>query len=147
MRPVPASPIDVSPDHSPRHRPFSWNYVPCLGLLRLEGELDLAGIGELRSALAAAEDQTRTLTVDLAGLDFIDCAALACILRHSRRMSRSGGRLVLEGHRGQVTRVLDLTGLSGGVERLSAGPGLRFTSGPCARPGPAASAEGAHGAL
>lgn len=135
MRPVPANPIDVSADRRPRHHSFSWNYVPCLGLLRLEGELDLARIEELRTALAAAEDPARTLTVDLAGLDFIDCAGLACIFRLAGRMSRTGRRLVLEGDHGQVKRLLDLTGLSTGVERLSEGPHLRLASGPWAGAG------------
>lgn len=143
MRPAPASPIDAAADRRPSHRPFTWNYVPCLGLLRLEGELDLAGIEELRVALVAAEDPARALTVDLAGLDFIDCAALAGLFRLAGRMSRAGRRLVLAGDHGQVARLLDLTGLPAGAERLSDGPHLRLASGPWA--GAEATAPGGGG--
>ena len=98
---------------------------------------------DLRSAFAAADEPTRDLTVDLGGLDFIDCAALACLFRVAEQMSRSGRRLVLRGGRGQVARLLDLTGLPTGVERLSDGPRLRLVSGPWAREGSTASREGA----
>jgi hypothetical protein len=47
--------------------------------LRLFGELDLATRDVLRAALLAAEESAAVVTIDLAHLEFIDCAGLATL--------------------------------------------------------------------
>jgi anti-anti-sigma factor len=150
MPPVPVSSIPVPSDRSAPHGPFRWSCEsdwPESLRLQLVGELDLDGIEELRLALLAAEDPARLLIVDLARLDFIDCAATACLFRVAVHLSRTGRRLLLVGDHGQVARLLDLTGIPPGVDRLSEVPSLRLASDPGARAGSSASSEGAGVAL
>lgn len=128
------SPIQVPEDGDGRHGPFAWSRRSegaDAVRLRLAGELDLAGVEELGLALQGAKDPARDLTVDLGGLDFVDCAALACLFRAALDLSRSGRRLILVGGQGQVARLLALTGFPPGVERLSDTPHLRLVSGSC----------------
>ncbi len=137
MSPVRVSSKQFPVDRRGRRGPFQWSCeadAPDSLRLRLLGELDLDGIEELRVALSAAEDPVH-LTVDLAGLDFIDCAATACMFGVAIKLSRSGRKVLLVGDRGQVARLLDLTGLPAGVEPLSDGPHLSLVSGPWARAG------------
>jgi anti-anti-sigma factor len=150
MPPVPVSSIPVptdrsAPDRSAPHGSFRWSCEPDWPdslRLQLVGELDLDGIEELRLALLAAEDPARLLIVDLAGLDFIDCAATACLFRVAVHLFRTGRRVLLAGGHGQVARLLDLTGIPPGVEQLPDVPHLRLASGPRARAGSSASSEG-----
>jgi anti-anti-sigma factor len=73
--------------------------------LRLEGEVDLAVVGELQEAIGRAP--VGNLLVDLEGCEFIDSTAIAALLM----AHRDGHRVLLHGASGQVLRVLRITGV------------------------------------
>jgi anti-anti-sigma factor len=107
------SPLEVPRPGCGGHRLFAWSseaHGPRSARLRLRGELDLDGLGELRAVLPDAGDEIETLVVDLTNLDFIDCAAVGLLARAADRISHRGGTFRLVGARGQVARVLDLAG-------------------------------------
>jgi anti-anti-sigma factor len=81
-------------------------------VIRITGELDLAGCPELESALQKAERaHADRIIVDLEGLTFIDSVGLATILKASRRSARDGNRLEVTRGRGQPAKMFWLTGL------------------------------------
>ena len=81
-------------------------------VIRITGELDLAGCPELESALQEAERaHADRIIVDLEGLTFIDSVGLATILKASRRSARDGNRLEVTRGRGQPAKMFWLTGL------------------------------------
>jgi len=61
------------------------------------------------AVLAAAAARDPRIIVDLAALEFIDCCALGALGRAQAR--QAGGDLLLAAPRGQVRRILTLTGL------------------------------------
>jgi anti-anti-sigma factor len=80
-------------------------------LIEIHGELDLAGVDELRAALERAGRDHSMVVLALAECDFIDCAAVEAILRARARLAAEECRLLLSAPRAQVRRVLALTGL------------------------------------
>ena len=83
---------------------------PVAYVIRIEGELAVAGCSDLESALAAAErSQAEQIVVDLDQLSFIDAGGLETLLRASRRSASNGSRLRLTRGRGEVARLLSLT--------------------------------------
>jgi anti-anti-sigma factor len=98
-------------------------------VIRVEGELDLAGTSDLESALADAErSRADRILVDLEGLDFIDASALGILVSAYRRSAEDGNRLSLTRGTGEVARVFRLTSLDSKLpftERISAGWGGR----------------------
>jgi anti-sigma B factor antagonist len=79
--------------------------------LSLEGELDLATATALEERLGELEDSGCThLTVDLAGLDFIDSTGLRVLIQASARAEERGHELVLLPARESVQRVFEVTG-------------------------------------
>jgi anti-sigma B factor antagonist len=81
-------------------------------VIRVEGELDMAGTSDLESALANAElSQTDRIVVDLEGLSFIDASGLRILVAASRRSVDNGNRLSLTPGKGEVTRIFRLTRL------------------------------------
>lgn len=80
--------------------------------IQVEGELDLAVVGQLDEALTAAAKECRRVLVGLERCDFIDSSGIAVILRAHNRMEEEDGRLVVYAPSAQVLRVLSLTGLT-----------------------------------
>jgi anti-sigma B factor antagonist len=80
-------------------------------VLRLQGELDASNRDRLHSAISSALENHPLLVVDLAGLDFTDCAGLSVLVWAHKRMAGCGHRLVLTGAKPNVARLLHLTGL------------------------------------
>jgi anti-anti-sigma factor len=79
--------------------------------LSLEGELDLANASALEERLSELEDSGSTqLTVDLAGLDFIDSTGLRVLLQASARAQERGHELILRPAPATVQRVFEVTG-------------------------------------
>jgi anti-sigma B factor antagonist len=79
--------------------------------LTLEGELDLAGAGQMEACLAAAEhDQPARLLVDLSRLQFIDSTGLRLLLQADARAKERGYELVLRAGEEAVQRVFEVTG-------------------------------------
>jgi len=83
------------------------------GVLRLAGELDMAGLPALEDALAGAEETLggRMLTVDLGELEFMDCTGLSALVAAAERASARGTRLEVAPGSGAPARVLRLCGL------------------------------------
>ncbi|GIF72767.1 STAS domain-containing protein [Asanoa siamensis] len=81
--------------------------------LRVAGELDMStapGLLARIEALAAAGSPR--LVVDLTALIFCDSAGLTTFVRGDRRCMEAGGWLRLTGARGQVARVIDISGVA-----------------------------------
>jgi anti-sigma B factor antagonist len=77
--------------------------------LVLSGELDLSGTDRLLRAGENVPDGA-TLTLDLAGLSFMDSSGLKVFMNLDRRSRRDGWSLAIENPRGQVLRLLQLCG-------------------------------------
>jgi anti-anti-sigma factor len=85
--------------------------------LRLTGELDLETTPALDEQLREIDGaHPANLRVDLGGVEFMDSAGLAAILRAQRSATSSGHTLSLRRATGQVQRLFDLTGMT---ERLT----------------------------
>ena len=79
-------------------------------VIRVEGELDLAGASDLESALANAElSRADRIVVDLDGLSFIDATGLGILVAASHRSADNGNRLRMTRGRGEVSRLFRLT--------------------------------------
>src|SRR4051794_30364968 len=59
------------------------------------GELDLATVDQLRTALERAEADARELVIDLRGLEFLDSTGLGELMAAQRRAREAGRHLVL----------------------------------------------------
>ena len=83
----------------------------------LSGELDHHEARSLLHQINEVLDETlpRDCAVDLSGLRFMDSSGIAVIVRLSRRMRESGGRLWLEKPSGQPKRVIE----TAGIDRLA----------------------------
>ena len=81
-------------------------------VVSIEGELDLHTAPELEQALGTILARGgRSVVVDLAGLEFIDSAALAALLRALPRFRARGGRFLLVTEDRRILRTLEITGL------------------------------------
>jgi anti-sigma B factor antagonist len=79
--------------------------------LTVAGELDLASVELFLSQARAALDGS-VLTLDCAGLTFIDSTGLGALVRLREEARGRGSDVVLTRVPSQVSRILDLTGLS-----------------------------------
>ena len=83
---------------------------PSTPVLRLRGELDLAGVGMLEGpAFRLMEQGAREVVLDLSELDFVDVSGVNALLALDRAAARLGARLVLRGAQPQARRVLQAT--------------------------------------
>ncbi|GAA2140891.1 STAS domain-containing protein [Actinomadura napierensis] len=81
-------------------------------VVRLRGELDIAGSDELRRRLdAARREHGDHLILDLADLEFMDSQGLSVIVGCYKAATAAGGSLTLAGPRPIVRRTLEITGL------------------------------------
>jgi len=79
--------------------------------LTLEGELDLASVGELEQQLQAAQaDKPSRVVVDLRRLAFIDSSGLRAIIQANTNARAEGIDLVLRPGGDSIQRVFELTG-------------------------------------
>ncbi len=80
-------------------------------VVALRGELDVATVGRLRDALAAAIDDTSIalVVVDLVEVTFIDSTGLMTLLNALRRLVRRRARLVLACNNPTVLRLFQAT--------------------------------------
>lgn len=87
----------------------SGHVVVCLG-----GEVDIAAVGAVTTALAEAIRQTRTgVIVDLADLAFIDASGLGALVRAYQRSRHLPAGLCLAAAPGHVIRLLRVSRLAG----------------------------------
>jgi anti-anti-sigma factor len=93
--------------------------------LVLAGELDLCARTHFQQALQDAQSDASRVVLDLQALTLIDCASLSVVFEAALETRRRDAVLILLDPRGQVRRVLDLTGAPEGVtvlERSDAEP-------------------------
>jgi anti-sigma B factor antagonist len=91
-----------------------------LPLVSVSGELDLASVDELRTALAtAAAASSSSVVVDVSDVSFIDSTALAALLRSNDELSSDGVQMVMACPPGPVRRLLTMTSLD---DRLTLAP-------------------------
>lgn len=83
-----------------------------LGLVVLEGELDISTAPRFKADLYALVDEgARDIVVDLTAVTFIDSTALGVLIGGVRRVRPAGGSIVLVVDGRAVRRALALTGL------------------------------------
>jgi anti-sigma B factor antagonist len=84
-----------------------------LSVVRLAGELDLAGAPELSRALASIPATASTrVVVDLTKLAFMDSTGLRALIVAAKALAATGGTLTLAGPRPAVQRLFELVRLS-----------------------------------
>lgn len=81
--------------------------------LAVFGEIDLATVGLLSSALADAIQAGATaLRVDLDGVSYLDSTGLGALVAAHKRLASSGGRLEVHCTHPRLLRLFTLTGLT-----------------------------------
>jgi anti-anti-sigma factor len=86
--------------------------------LVLAGELDLSARAHFEQALMDAQTDASRVILDLQALTLIDCASLSVVFDAAVEARRRNAVFILLDPRGQVRRVLDLTGAPEGVAVL-----------------------------
>lgn len=83
------------------------------------GELDVASGDDLVTAVESVLEGAATLTLNLAGVTFMDSTGLSALVTIRNRVDDRGGNLVLQEVSPAVYRVLVLVGMDGlfGVEQ------------------------------
>ena len=81
-------------------------------VIRVSGDLDVAGAPELRQGvLTAVADGARWITLDLSDLDFIDSFGIGAVVAALKRTRQRGGDLRLVCPVRRVRRVFEICGL------------------------------------
>lgn len=75
----------------------------------LDGELDMATVPLLDTAIADAVAQGGSITIDLSRMTFIDSTGLRSILRAVEALP--SGCVILHGVHGGIQRILEITGV------------------------------------
>jgi anti-anti-sigma factor len=95
-------------------------------VIAVAGDVDYQGAGTLRDGIASAFDPPpATVTLDMAGLTFIDSTGLSLLVQAWRRGQDSGVPVVVRDAPPFLTSILDITG----VAELFARPVSRAASG------------------
>jgi anti-anti-sigma factor len=87
-------------------------YAESPSMLRLTGELDLAGTPALASALEPLTRRRGTIGLDLTELTFMDSSGINALCQAARRVGERG-RIVVFRPTMTVRRVLEITGVVG----------------------------------
>ncbi len=84
-------------------------------VLVLAGDLDVASRDDLATALARLFEcrWPQAVTLDLAGVGFVDCSSLAVLIWAHQQLSARNGGLICTGAQPVVRRIVRLTGLDG----------------------------------
>jgi anti-sigma B factor antagonist len=81
--------------------------------IRLRGELDMSTAPLLRDLLVrVASEGTTQVTLDLAGLAFIDSTGLSVLITGLKRLRQQGGDMTLRSPTAGTRKVLEITGLT-----------------------------------
>ncbi|HEX3294128.1 MAG TPA: STAS domain-containing protein [Solirubrobacterales bacterium] len=92
-------------------------------ILRLEGELDMAGVDQFERLLAADRPPEKaTFVVDLRALTFIDSSGLRALIMADQRVRDGGGRFVVVRATDRVNEVLEMTGVAQRIELVDEPP-------------------------
>ena len=83
-------------------------------VLAVSGDLDISGVDEfLDHAERLVDAGAAEIEVDLGGVTFIDSSGLGAMVRLQRTATAAGRQLWLSNVPRPVTRILELTGLTG----------------------------------
>lgn len=81
--------------------------------LAVEGEIDLATVGELQGAIdEIADNDGQHLVVDLTKSSFMDSTGLKTLVMASRRFDESGRSFAIAVSGGPISRLIDLSGVN-----------------------------------
>lgn len=83
--------------------------------IRLDGDLDAKGTGEIEVRFAAVTGQEDKVLLDMSGVGFLASIGIRSILSASKVLNRRGGRLVLFRPQAAVEQVLRTCGVNGVV--------------------------------
>jgi anti-sigma B factor antagonist len=92
-------------------------------LLRLTGELDMAGVDRFERLLTADQtSEAATFVLDMRGLTFIDSSGLRALIMADQRVRAEGGRFIVVRGPDQVNQVLEMTGVGQRIELVDEPP-------------------------
>jgi anti-anti-sigma factor len=80
--------------------------------LRLDGELDMASVTELYTAISRLALVAREIVLDLSKLTFMDSSGLRMLLGVRTRCERNRCKLVVTSPSPEVRRLMEVTGLA-----------------------------------
>lgn len=90
-------------------------------IAKVQGDIDAFTVPELRAALDGALNQgCASIILDLERVSYLDSSALGLIVWLNRILEPKHGKLVLAGATGDVTRILEISGLIGTAPTVSA---------------------------
>jgi anti-anti-sigma factor len=93
-------------------------------LLRLTGELDMAGVDRFERLLTADQhSEAATFVIDLRGLTFIDSSGLRALIMADEQVRAEGGRFVVVRGTERVNEVLEMTGVARRIQLVDEPPG------------------------
>lgn len=88
--------------------------------INLSGELDTVTAELLRELLnSLLQKEKKQVVIDLSGISFINSSGLGALVSASLSFRRDGGRIVLSGIQGMVSRVFELTRMNRAFEVYS----------------------------
>lgn len=91
------------------------------GLCRIEGDIDIAVVPELREALEGLiETGFANIVLDLSGVTYVDSSALGLLVWLDRRLQQHDGKTVLVGMSREVRRILEVSRIATIAPSLSA---------------------------
>ena len=92
-------------------------------LLRLTGELDMAGVDQLERLLTPDETpEGATFVIDMRGLSFIDSSGLRALIMADERVRDEGGRFIEVRGPDRVNEILEMTGVAQRIELVDEPP-------------------------
>jgi anti-anti-sigma factor len=81
--------------------------------ITVRGELDMSAAPDLADAIARARKGADLVVLDLGGVTFLDSSAIGALVASGRDVLDAGGRLQIGPRSEIVSRVLEITGLTG----------------------------------
>lgn len=92
-----------------RNQPLANGWIS----IEVEGEVDLATVDELQSAIDAVfTESTGDLVVDLTGSSFMDSTGLKALVMAKRRYDEAGRSFAIAVSGGPISRLIDLSGIN-----------------------------------
>jgi anti-anti-sigma factor len=111
----------------PEQQPFSIDVARDDGrtTLGLSGELDIATVGELETAISDGLAGGGQLVVDLRGLEFMDSTGVrALVAGHAAARDGDGSLVIVRARPGtEVARVIEISGIAGALGMVDEPPG------------------------
>jgi anti-anti-sigma regulatory factor len=102
--------------------PLTTSALPATRTLAVEGDLDPEAARAMKRGLVRLEGfGAAVVTVDLRGVDAIDCVAIGALLDADARLRAAGSRLEVVLPRGSARLVLELLGAGGRLTFIDLG--------------------------